>query len=296
MKKWKLYICILILLCIGCGKQTYTTDKITIVTTLFPQYDFARQIVKEKGNVILLLKPGVESHHYDPTPSDITSISSSDLFIYTGEYMETWANTILKGINTSKVNVLDVSKNIPILEYENHNSYDPHIWTSPINAKKIVQTILDEVVKIDPKNKEYYENNAKEYLQQLDELDKEFRNIVQNSNHKTMIFADRFAFHYFVEEYHLDYISAYDSCSKETEPSAKTITEIINKIQQEKISAVFYQEFSNIAVANTISKQTNTKTLLFHSTHNITKEESIQGATYLSLMWQNARNLKEGLQ
>ena len=296
MKKWKICVLLFILFCTGCGNSISSLEEFTIVTTLFPQYDFAKQIVKDKGKVMLLLKPGVESHHYDPTPSDILLISSADLFIYTGENMETWAHTILKGMDTSKLKVVDVSKGISLLQDEESNTLDPHIWTSPVQAKQMVQTILEAVVAFDPSNREYYEKNAKDYLQELDQLDQEFRDIVQSSSKKTMIFADRFSFHYFVEEYGLNFISAYDSCSGETEPSAKAIAQVITQIEEKGITTVFYQEFSSGVVADSIVQQTGVKKLLFHSIHNVTKEQLEQGASYLSFMQQNAKNLREGLQ
>lgn len=288
--------------CVGTSKQK---GKLSIVTTLFPQYDFAKQIAGDKAEVLLLLSPGIEAHSYDPSPSDIVKINESDLFIYTGEYMETWAARIIKSLEKN-VNILDVSKGIKLEQteedeeqeagHDTHNHvYDPHIWTSPVMAGKMVENILNELVKIDAENEEYYRKNAQDYLAELSELDREFRQTVEQADIKTLYFADKFAMYYFTREYGISYISAYDSCSSETEPSAKLVADMIDKVKRDNAPAVFYAELSNHKAADTISKETKTKALLLHSCHNVSKEEFKNGATYISLMRQNLKNLQEGL-
>ncbi|MDE7432008.1 MAG: zinc ABC transporter substrate-binding protein [Lachnospiraceae bacterium] len=288
--------------CVGTSKKE---GKLSIVTTLFPQYDFAKQIAGDKAEVLLLLSPGIEAHSYDPSPSDIVKINESDLFIYTGEYMETWAAQIIKSLEKD-VNILDVSKGIKLElteedeeqeeGYDTHNHvYDPHIWTSPVMAGQMVENILNELIKIDAENEEYYRKNAQDYLAELSELDREFRQTVEQADIKTLYFADKFAMYYFTREYGISYISAYDSCSSETEPSAKLVADMIDKVKRDNAPAVFYAELSNHKAADTISKETKTKSLLLHSCHNVSKEEFKNGATYISLMKQNLENLKAGL-
>lgn len=332
---YNLIIVVAICMCIfsGCGRKKSDNGKINIVTTLFPQYDFTREIVGDKANVTLLLKPGIEAHSFDPSPSDIVDINQCDLFIYTGEYMEAWAENIIDDMKKD-VNVLDVSKGIDIVKVEeehnedehkedaheenedNHNEvandenlsekseesheghsheFDPHIWTSPVNAKKMVENILLQIIKIDPENEEYYRNNAKKYIEELEELDSEIRETVNNADIKTLYFAGKFAMYYFAHEYGLDYISAYDSCQSETEPSAKLVAKIVDEVKLNKAPVVYYEELSNHKAADTIAKETNAQPLLLHSCHNISKEEFSNGVTYLSLMKQNIVNLKKGL-
>jgi len=286
-----------------------TNNKISIVATLFPQYDFAKQIVGDKGIVTLLLPPGIESHSYEPAPSDIIKINNSNLFIYTGEYMEAWSQRIIEGMDKSSV-VLDVSKGINMIETKdiveanqhekdenlnNKNPYDPHIWTSPINAKLMVDNILDSLCEIDPDNANYYRNNAESYIAELDGLDAEFRYIVKNGTRNKIIFGSKFALYYFTKESGLSYEAVFDSCSAETEPSAKTVAHLIDEIKEQKIPVIYYEEIAKPKVAKSISEETGAKMLLFHSCHNVTKEEFNQGANYLSLMEQNTKNLKEGL-
>lgn len=294
----------------SCGTAKKKDGKITIVTTLFPQYDFAKQIAGDKANVTLLLPAGVEAHSYDPTPADIVAINESDLFIYTGDNMETWAAKIISSLE-KKVNILDVSEGITLTktedehkehadeeeehEEEHDHIYDPHIWTSPVNAKLMVENIVNELMKIDPDNADYYNNNAMAYLEELSQLDNDLRETIDNADIKTLYFADKFAMYYFVNEYRLDYVSAYDSCSSETEPSAKLVAKMVDAVNSDKAPAIFYAELSNHKAADTISKETNTKELLLHSCHNVSKDEFKSGVTYISLMRQNLENLKEGL-
>lgn len=275
------------------------SDKIRVVATLFPQYDFTRQIAGDKADVTLLLPPGVESHSYEPTPSDIIKINKSDLFIYTGEYMEAWSSKIIDSMKDSgsKSLVLDVSRGVELVsEDEQEHRYDPHIWTDPLIAKVMVSNIRDALCRIDPVNADYYKKNAAKYDGELDALDAEFKTIVSGGKRNEIVFGSRFALYYFAKRYGLSYEAAFDSCSSETEPSAKTVAGLIEKIKKERIPVIYYAEIEDPKVARSISAETGAKLLLFHSCHNVTKKELEEGATYLSLMKQNAKNLKEGLE
>ena len=234
--------------CSGSKKQK-EEDKLSIVTTLFPNYDFARQIAGDKAEVTLLLDPGVESHDYDPSPADIIAINEADLFIYTGDSMEHWVTGIVDSLEKDSVTIVDASANISLVKsakipHENEGreatlEYDPHIWTSPKNALIMINTILDAIIKKDPDNKEYYQQNAEAYASEIRKLDTEFREIAQNAKYNTIYFGGRFALIYFVQEYGLAYMSAFDSCSSETEPSAKLITNIIEAMKKNGATVVY---------------------------------------------------------
>lgn len=290
----------------ACGQnKEKDSSKIQIMATLFPQYDFAREIGGDKVEVTMLLSPGMESHSFDPTPSDIVSINKSDLFIYTGKYMETWADTIIDSIDEKNVYVLDVSNGIALdkeehsdeeeQEEEHYHEYEPHIWTSPINAMQMVDNILEALVEIDPENEAYYTDNANSYKEELSKLDKDFKEVVANGNRTDIYFGGRFAMYYFAKEYGLNCIAAYDSCSSETEPSAGQVASIIDSMRENDAKVVFYEELVNPQVATTIAEAVDGQTLLLHSCHNVSKEEFENGVTYLDLMKQNVINLEEGL-
>ncbi|MDY5576244.1 MAG: metal ABC transporter substrate-binding protein [Lachnospiraceae bacterium] len=282
-------------------------EKLSIVTTLFPNYDFAKQIAGDKAEVTLLLDPGVEAHDYDPTPADIISINKSDLFIYTGDFMEVWASQIIDSLDNKNLQIVDASKGIELIstEDEEHETsdeskehsheYDPHIWTSPKNAITMVNTILEAIVLADPDNEDYYRKNAASYVTQIQEIDNEIRAVVNDAKQDTIYFGGRFAMIYFVREYGLGYMSAFDSCSSETEPSAKLVTKMVDAMKKNGASVVFYEELTDHKSAQAIADEIGGTTLLLHSCHNVSAEDFKNGATYVSLMKQNIENLKTGL-
>ena len=282
--------------------------QVKIMTTLFPQYDFARQIAGDKAHITLLLPLGMDSHCMSLTPSNLIAIEEADLFIYTGDYMEGWASGILESINQDHVTVLDVSHGISLdMEEEDghghehhagdgHNhQFDPHIWTSPVNAQKMVDNILEALCEIDPENADYYRKNAQDYQKKLSDLDQKIRGIVADGERKEVFFGGTFPFHYFFEEYGLEYEAAYDNCSGETEPSVGTMTHMIQEMREEKIPVIYYEELVDPKIARTIAEETGAEMLLFHSCHNVSKDDFERGVTYLDLMNQNAEHLKEGL-
>lgn len=181
-------------------------------------------------------------------------------------------------------------------DHEEETEFDEHVWTSPKNAKLIVQKILDAVCDADAGNSDIYKENTEAYLAKLDVLDASFQEVVDSATRKTLVFGDRFPFRYFADTYGLDYFAAFPGCSTETEASAATLIFLINKIKEENIPVVFHAELSNQRMANTISEETGAKVMLLHACHNVSKDEMEAGATYLSLMTQNIETLKEALE
>ncbi len=294
---WLLSGCLLLLLA-GCGAESpqKSSDKLQIVATLFPQYDFARQIAGEKADVSMLLLPGADSHSYDPSASDILKISDADLFLYTGKYMEPWAEQVISALAESDVKVVDVSAGITLdQEEDSDHDYDPHIWTSPLNAVQMTDTILSALCEVDSQNASYYTTNAADYQDQLKQLDQSFRDVVRGAVRTEIIFGSRFAMHYFVKEYGLTCYSAFDSCTAESEPSAKGLSDLVEKIKADQIPVVYYEELSDPKIAQTLAEETGCQILLLHSCHNVSKQEFEDGVTYLDLMKQNVENLKQGL-
>lgn len=300
----------------GCNKNKDNENKLTIVTTNFPSYDFARAVVKDNKDVNLkmLLKPGAESHDFEPTPQDIIDIKNSDLFIYTGGESDEWISDILDDIDTDKTKVIKMMDLVDVkeeeivegMEDEEHEEeeehhdeeeveYDEHVWTSPVNAIKIVNALRDEVVSIDNDNKKVYEDSAKEYTDKLEKIDNEFKDIVKNAKRKEIIFGDRFPLRYFVDEYNLKYYAAFPGCSAQTEASAKTISYLVDKVKEDKIPVVFHIELSNGKIAEAISKETGAKVLEFNTAHNISQKDFDAGVTYVDIMEENTKVLKEAL-
>lgn len=331
MKRITSIVLILILctgLFTGCSKDTEpttydTSGKITIVATLFPQYDFAREIAGDKADIMLLLPPGMESHSYEPTPGDIITIQESDIFLYTGDEMEPWVSGIVDNIGDSPL-VADLSEGIELCkeehdhdedseedhdhdedseeesaEEESHeghsHEYNPHIWTSPVLAMKMVENVTQALITADPANESYYRENADAYLKKLETLDQRFRDIVANGEQDTVYIGSRFSLYYFMEEYGLHYVAAYDSCEEEAEPSIKRVVSMIESMRESNVQAIYYEELIEPYIAQTIGEATGAELLLFHTCHNLSKDELEAGETYLSLMEQNAVNLEKGL-
>ena len=296
----------------GCSLRSSesATNKIKVTASLFSQYDFARQIAGDKAEISLLLPPGSESHTYDPSPADILKISSSNIFLYTGKEMEPWADQIISSVKNDKLIIDDVSSGIELIDSEHHSHHhgehnhhehehehnlDPHVWLDLTLAAKMVDNIVAAFCEKDPQNSSYYKNNAENLKQKLLELDADFNDMISTSKRKSIVFAGRFAHLYFIKRYGLDYISAFDSCSTEAEPSVKKVAKILDFIKKNDIPAVYYEEFSEPKIANSIAEQTGVKTLKFSTLHNVTKEQLESGVTFVELMRENLENLRQGL-
>lgn len=291
----------------GCADTNGTSSALSIVVTNFPAYDFSRQITGGDANVQMLISPGSESHSYEPSPRDIVKIQQSDLFICVGGESDEWIDDILDSLDTEKMNIIRLMDYVtPINEMitegmqadgDDHDEieYDEHIWTSPKNAKILVQNISNELCRIDEKNKDKYTANTDSYIAEIDKLDKSFSDVVANGARNTLIFGDRFPFAYFATEYDLDCYAAFPGCSAETEPAAATVAFLINKVKEENIPVVLYIEFSNEKMADAICEETGVKKLLFHSCHNVTADDFEKGITYIDLMNSNLEVLKEAL-
>ena len=362
----------------GCGTEqkakqetveNKTKDqKISVVTTIFPQYDFVRQIAGDSVDLKMLLKPGEETHSYEPTPQDIIAIQNSDLFIYVGGENDSWVEDILESMPDNGRKTLKLADCVDTVEEEHvegmkeerghdheehdheehgHDSesdthldqdsdaeeehllqeqevqethsdadseaqtdgehgndssetvsvheIDEHVWTSPKNAEKIVERITDLLCEADEAHAAEYQTNAADYEQQLEELDQEFRDVVDHSERNLLIFGDRFPFRYFADEYGLDYYAAFSGCASDTEPSAATMAFLINKVKEEQVPTVLKMELSNDNISKAIAEAAGTDVKVFYSCHNLTAEEFENGETYLSMMKKNVETLKEVL-
>jgi len=287
----------------GCTAQPekpHDETKLQIVCTSFPAYDFAREIADDRAELTLLIKPGSEVHSYEPTPKDMIRIQESDLFICNGGESEQWAKTLI----TPELNTIYMMDCVDTVEESADGIYnaedgepelDEHVWTSPLNAIKISKEICNALCKLDADNAEAYKTNFTAYKAQLMALDREFRQVIKNTGKHTLVFADRFPMRYFALEYGLDCYAAFPGCSSETEPSAKTVAYLIDRVREDKIPAVLYMEFSNQKMADVICEDTGCKKLPFYSAHSVSAEQFEQGVSYLDLMRINLNSLKEAL-
>ncbi|MDR1956830.1 MAG: metal ABC transporter substrate-binding protein [Treponema sp.] len=295
----------------GGRKDTGKTKagKLTVVTTIFPSYDFVRHIAGDQVSLTMLLPPGAESHSFEPTPQDIIKIQNCDVFVYGGGESDAWVDQILESMDTSRMEIITLMDCVEVVEEEivegmqeeeaaeesEEPEYDEHVWTSPQNAKLIVRKIADVLKRRDEANAARYEKNTGAYLTQLTELDASFQKMIQGAKRKTLVFGDRFPFRYLADAYGLRYFAAFPGCSTETECSAATVAFLIDKVRSEEIPVVFHLELSNEKIADTICEETGAKKRLLHAAHNITKRDFDRGVGYYDLMAQNVQALQEAL-
>ena len=323
---------IIIVSCNDANKNTKENNKeidnskLKVVTTIFPIYDFTRNIAADNVNLQMIIKPGIEIHSFNTTPADVIDIQNADVFIYIGGESEAWAEKIVSSMDTNNKKIVRLIDYVKALdeeivegmehdtdhnheeeanheEHENHieeshtheGVYDEHIWTSPKNAQLMVTAICNALSEIDANNADIYKTNADKYNQELTALDEEIRNAVNSSKRKNIVFGDRFPFRYLAEEYGLEYRAPFTGCSSQVDASPKTIAYLMNYIKDNKIPYLYYIELSNEKIANTLIEQTGAEKLKLHSGQNVSKEEFDSGVTYLSIMRDNLESLKKGL-
>ena len=299
----------------GCSAPAEQEEGLSVVATIFPQYDFARQVMGGDDNLTMLLRPGQEVHSYEPTPQDIIAIQNCDLFIYVGGESDAWIEDVLDGMDTSNMVILSLMDVVDPLEEDTENvlenpeehdhqedgthlheeEYDEHVWTSPKNAMLITQAICDALCEIDPDNAGQYQANTADYLTQLEALDAAFREVIGDAQRDTLFFGDRFPLLYFVREYGLNYYAAFPGCASETEPSAATVARLIDLVREEEAPVVYQIELSNGNIARSIADSSGARVETFYTCHNITADDFNAGETYLSLMQRNVDSLKEAL-
>lgn len=358
------------------GADASGDTRLNVVTTLFPYYDFLRQIAGDSIRLTMVVPAGMDSHSFEPTPADMITIQNADLLVCNGGTMEQWLSQVLDsfGEGTGPKRVVTMMDCVDVVQEEivegmedgeahdhghthvhadgtvhagdhDHESedhahseeehdieehihsedehdredvavhdedhaqeyldeddghgveieYDEHIWTSPVNAKKLAGVLAQVLAQEDPAHAASYAENCASYQDKLTELDAEFREVVSHAKRRLVVFGDKFPLRYFFDEYGLEYRAAFSGCSTDTEPSAKTIAYLIDKVREEQIPAVYYLELSSPRVAEIIGEETGAEPLLFHSCHNVTRHQFDSGVTYLELMEQNVKNLKKGL-
>ena len=301
----------------GCGKQNDTnkTDKLSIVTTIFPEYDWVKEVLGDKADsaeITMLLDNGVDLHSYQPTADDIIKISDCDLFVYVGGESDGWVEDALKSAanrDRKVIHLLDVlgdsvkeEETVEGMqeEEEDHEEkeYDEHVWLSLKNAKTLVGAISAALQELDPDNKDTYAANADAYGQKLSALDAEYQKAVSAGTYKTLLFGDRFPFRYLVDDYGLSYYAAFAGCSAESEASFETVSFLARKVEELKLPCVLTIEGKNHKIAETIVQNTagkNQKVLTMDSMQSTTSQDVARGTTYLSLMAKNLDVLKEAL-
>ncbi len=276
---------------------------IKIVATLYPTYEFARNIAGNLARVELLLPPGVDPHSFEPKPQDIVKIHSSDLFIFTTRAMEPWADNLVKAIQSGKPIVVDASEGLRFItsepehghRHEKEETIDPHVWLDLENAQKMAENIYKALVRIDPQNQANYQKNLKNYTSQLAEIDRSYKEQLSNCPKRVFISGGHRTFGYLAQRYNLRYLSAY-GISPDSEPSARVLAALTRQVKREGLRHIFFEELISPRVAETIARDTGAELLQLRGAHNISREEFSKAITFVSIMKDNLQNLKKGLQ
>lgn len=293
----------------GCDKKNDNDNKLKVVTTTFPIYDWVREVLGDVDvDVEVLLNNGVDLHSYQPSIEDIAKINNADVFMYVGGESDGWVESVLESNkNVRVVNLLEVLGDSVKLEeelegvehdhehdHEDEEEYDEHVWLSLRNAKKCVEAIKEVLCELDSTNMDRYKKNAEEYIEKLELLDQKYMEVVSNSKNNTLVFGDRFPFRYLVDDYNLNYYAAFVGCSTESEASFNTITFLAKKLDELGLTSILTIEGNNHKIAETIIKNTENKNQEI-LTLNSMQGRILEGDTYLSIMENNLEVLKKAL-
>jgi len=308
-----LALCALLLtigLSVGCVRQEHPApapSKPVVVTTLYPLYEFARQLAGERMEVQLLLPPGVEPHHFEPTPDDLARIHRAALFVYIGPFLEPWAERVIAGVDRQKVRVVAAAEQVKLLpapshsgERHNHHrhgghaTHDPHVWLDFVADQAMVTTLLDALVAVDPAGAEQYRQRASELNQQLAGLDQRYRNGLADCDSRVLLHGGHAAFGYLAHRYGLTYQAAA-GVTAELEATPQRLAHLVQQVRQYQVKAVFMEQLDSPRVADTLASETGASVRRLHGAHNVGKDERQRGVTFIGLMEENLTQLQAGL-
>lgn len=288
-------------------KASAPDEKLHIVTTFYSMNEFTKNITKDKAQVDLLIPSNIEPHDWEPTPKDMVTIQKADLLVYNSPFMETWISSIQESLDKDQPLSIEASEGIPLMKGseeesdhndeesdhhdEDHEQLDPHVWLSPVLAQKEVQTITDAIVKQDPENKEYYESNSKDYIQQLKELDELYRTTLQNASSKEMI-TQHAAFGYLAKEYGLTQVPIA-GLSPSEDPSPAKLAELKEFAKEHQIKVIYFEETTSPKVAQTLAGELGAETEVLNTLEGLSKEDQEKGLSYIEVMKNNLKSLEK---
>ncbi|MDW2797328.1 metal ABC transporter substrate-binding protein [Clostridium boliviensis] len=295
----------------GCGQKNEAQDsgKLTAMASFYPMYDFAVKIGGDKVDVTNMVPAGTEPHDWEPATKDITNLEKADVFVYSGAGMEHWAEAVLKTLKNKNLTVAEASSGITLMkgheheegesqeaesEEHEHGEFDPHVWLSPVNAKKEMENIKDAFVKADPENEAYYQANYETYAGKFDELDKKFKDTLSPLPNKSVVVAHE-AFGYLCDAYGLTQMGI-EGLTPDSEPDPARMAEVIDFVKENKVKTIFFEDLVSPKVAETIAKETGAKTEVLNPLEGLTDEQLKNGDDYFSVMEKNLTVLKEALE
>jgi zinc transport system substrate-binding protein len=306
------FVLLLLAGCPASEKPAAKAARPVVVTTLFPLYDFVRSMASDRMDVVLLLPPGVEPHHFDPRPEDLARIQQAALFVYTGAFMEPWAERVLAGMDRGKV--LAAADGVSLMNIEeekgqgsrgkgqeehadhDHGEHgvDPHVWLDFDNDRIMVERIAVALSQADPAGAQLYRQRSAALMKRLDDLDRRYREGLASCASRVVIHGGHNAFGYLGRRYNLTYRAAA-GVSADVEPSPRRLAELVKLVRAGKSRAVFSEELVSPRIAEVISRETGARVLKLHGVHNVARDELARGVTFFELMDENLKNLRTGL-
>lgn len=307
---------VLSVLLTACGgqekKEASSNEKIQVMTTFYPMYEFTKQVVGDKGDVELLIPAGTEPHDFEPSAKDLAKISDSDVFVYNSPELETWTDNLTDTIDTKQTEIIQASKDIKLMEGTEHDheeahdhdtqeheehghshELDPHVWLDPALAIKEVETIRNQLSKKYPDDKAAFEKNAASYIDELKKLDEEFQTAFKDAKNKTFV-TQHAAFGYLANQYGLTQ-EAIAGISPDQEPSPSRLSELKHYVDDNQVKVIYFEENASSKVAETLSKETGVKLEVLNPLESLTDKQIKDGEDYLSVMRENLAALKESI-
>ena len=297
--------------CSPAADKTEEKGKLSVYASFYPMYDFAQKVGGDRVEVHNMVPPGTEPHDWEPAPSDIANLEDADVFVYNGAGMEHWVDKVLASLGNKELVAVEASKGLALLEgHDEHEGeeehageveeehegeeHDPHVWLSPKNAKQEMANIKEALVKADPANKDYYEQNYQKYAAEFDALDKEFREALSPLPDKDIIVSHQ-AFGYLCADYGLNQV-AIEGLSPDSEPDPARMAEIIDFTKEHQVKVIFFEELVSPKVAQAVADATAAETEVLNPLEGLNDEQQAAGEDYFSIMRQNLEVLKIALQ
>ncbi|MGK0552754.1 metal ABC transporter substrate-binding protein [Enterococcus faecalis] len=303
-----------IILLASCGKATDSSSNskksgIKVMTTFYPMYDFAKNVVGDEGTVEMLIPAGSEPHDYEPSAKDLAKLTDADVFVYNSKAMETWVPNALENLDKKKVSVVEASQSIQLVDradeeqghedtdaHDGHNhdhELDPHVWLDPVLAQKEVEAIRDALVKKYPDKKATFQTNADKYITKLKELDEAYKTAFANAKNRAFV-TQHAAFGYLAKQYHLIQ-EPIAGISPDQEPSPSRLAELKKYITANGVSVIYFESTASSKVAKTLASETNVELAVLNPLESLTKKEQSAGKDYLSVMKDNLAALKKSI-
>ncbi|MGM0214133.1 metal ABC transporter solute-binding protein, Zn/Mn family [Enterococcus sp. AZ109] len=294
----------------ACGnpdQEPAENEKIQVMTTFYPMYEFTKEVVGDTGDVELLIPAGTEPHDFEPSAKDLAQIADSDVFVYNSPELETWVDNLTDSVDTDQTTIIEASKDISLMEGSAHeheeeeaesteehsHELDPHVWLDPVLAIQEVETIRDDLSAKYPDDKAVFEENAAAYIEKLQALDTQYQTAFADAANKTFV-TQHAAFGYLARQYGLTQ-EAIAGVSPDQEPSPARLSELKHYVDDHNVRVIYFEENATSKVAETLSQETGVKLEVLNPLESLTEEQIKDGENYLSVMEENLTALKESI-